>query len=90
MGKRPLNKMIPYGPVTKLKEPSMAKKRETKPPEADEPKAVRTRIIKVFLSDDEIKHLRVAAALTDVGVSEFARAAALEKAAGIVSQGFSS
>jgi uncharacterized protein (DUF1778 family) len=66
----------------------MAKKQSSKSSLGNESKETRTRIVKVFLSDAEMKTLRVAAALTDAGVSEFVRAAALEKAANVVRDGF--
>ena len=66
----------------------MAKKRETKSSLGNQSKAGRTRIVKVFLNDEEIKQVRVAAVLLDVGVGEFARAAALEKAAKVLPENF--
>ena len=65
----------------------MAKKRESGS-SSEKPDEARARITKLFLHDAELRQLRVAAALVDEGVSEFIRAAALERAAEVVSHGF--
>lgn len=51
-------------------------------PPASEPE--RSRLIKVMASDDELKDIRVAAALEDVPISAFARDAALQHAADVI------
>ena len=66
----------------------MAKKRASGS-SSEKPNEARERIIKVNLHDAESRQLRVAAALVDEGVSEFIRAAALQRAAEVVSHGFS-
>lgn len=66
----------------------MAKKRERRNAVASEPSDNRSRIIKVLVSDQETKQIRVAAALEDMAVAEFVRTAALEKAANVVRSNF--
>jgi uncharacterized protein (DUF1778 family) len=61
----------------------MAKaKKQIKSQDSD---AERTRLVKVMLSDEEVADVRVAAAIKDLRVSEFARTVALEQAAKVIS-----
>lgn len=64
----------------------MAKRKQQPTPVSDEDPSVRSRIIKLRLTESENRVLRVAAALENLRPAEFARNAVLERSRGIAKE----
>ncbi len=65
------------GTIAMAEQPKAKRRRSTQESEA---KVVRDRVLKVFLTSEELRKLRMAAGFTDESQTDFLRKAAIERA----------